>query len=233
MPKQAKRSAWTRDLQQRLLALGGLVVIVGVVVVILLAAGVLGNQGGGTASTGVRIEDAVVMDPPPAPGQPNLDVGPQVGKLAPDFEISDFDGARHRLSDFRGKPVYLNFWATWCVPCQVELPDMYELLQRHKDDLAIITVNRAEPVGRAVDYFANIPRGDGQTGVSYTVDGLDPDDTLYNAYRGLGMPVSVFIDANGVVTRVHNGLMRLPQMEEAVAEALQSAPPAETAENPT
>jgi hypothetical protein len=101
---------------------------------------------------------------------------------------------------------------------------MYELLQRHPDELAVITVNRAEPVGRAEDFFASLPRPDGEKGVSFTVDGLDPDDTLYNEYRGLGMPVSIFIDANGVVTRVHNGLLRLEQMEEAVAEALASAP---------
>jgi len=57
------------------------------------------------------------------------------------------------------------------------------------------------------------------------VNGLDPDDTLYQEYRGLGMPVSVFIDANGVVTRVNHGLIRLPQMEEAVAKAMASAAP--------
>ena len=192
--------------------------------VVLLVAGVLGNQGGGTARTGIAIRDVDLLDTPPLVGQADLKVGPQVGRLAPDFEISDFDGARHTLSDFRGKVVYVNFWATWCFPCQVELPEQQELLARHADDLVIIAVNRAEPVGRAEGFFENLPRLDGGTGVSFTVNGLDLDDTLYNKYRGLGMPVSIFIDANGVVTLVHNGLLRLPQMEEAVAEALASAP---------
>lgn len=223
MAKGSKKSARRRDLQQRLVALAGLGAIVGVAVVILLVAGILGNQGGGTARTGIAIEDAVVLDPSPVVGQPDLKVGAQVGRLAPDFELSDFDGARHRLSDFRGKVVYVNFWATWCVPCQVELPEQQELLERHQDDLVIIAVNRAEPVERAQGFFENLPRLDGGTGVSFTVNGLDPDDTLYNKYRGLGMPVSVFIDANGVVTFVNNGLIRLSQMEEAVAEALASA----------
>jgi thiol-disulfide isomerase/thioredoxin len=212
----------TRDLRQRLIALGGIVVIVGVAVVVLLAAGVLGNQGGGTARTGIEIEDVLLLDTQPLPGQPDPGVGPSAGKLAPDFEVSDFDGARHRLSDFRGKVVLVNLWATWCVPCQVELPDQQELLDSHPDDLAIITVNRAEPVGRAQDFFEVLPNNDGGVGVSFTVDGLDPGDTLFNEYRGLGMPMSAFIDANGVVTRVHNGLLRLEQMEEAFAEALQS-----------
>ncbi len=60
--------------------------------------------------------------------------------------------------------------------------------------------------------------------------GVDPDDTLYDRYRGLGMPVSVFIDPGGVITQVRNGLIRLSQMEEFVAEALGSAPSEEMGE---
>ena len=222
--KKAERRSGGRDLQSRLTALAGLVVIVGGAALILFFTGLLGGQGGGTTETGIEIEDVLVLEPPRAPGQGDLDVAPKVGSLAPDFEISDFDGTRHRLSDFRGKPVYVNFWATWCIPCQVELPDMQELLDRHNDELAIITVNRAEPLNRAEDFFRNIEKLNGEPGISFTVNGLDTDDTLFNEYRGLGMPVSVFIDANGVVTLVHNTLLRLPQMEEAVAEAIASAP---------
>jgi len=205
------------SLGQRLVALAGLVVIVAVVVGILLAAGLLGSQGGGEG-----VEEVKLLDPPRSAGQAELEVGPQVGKLAPDFELSDFDGGRHRLSDFRGKAVYLNFWATWCTPCLIELPDIYDLAQRHEGELAVITVNRAQRVGTAREYLQNLPRNDGGNGLSFAVDGMDPNDALYNKYRGLGMPVSVFIDAHGVVTKVYNGLLRLPQMEEAVAMALQS-----------
>ncbi len=215
MAKRKERAAARQDLQRRLLALAGLVVIVGAVVAVLFAAGLLGKQGGGEG-----IEKVQLVDPPPAPGRQGLDVGPEPGKLAPDFVLSDFDGARHRLSDFRGKAVYVNFWATWCVPCQVEMPDMYELQARHPDDLAIITVNRAESTGDARRFLAKLPRTDGGKGVSFAVDGLDPDDTLYDRYRGLGMPVSVFIDPDGVVTEVRNGLVRLAEMEEFLAEAL-------------
>ncbi len=207
-----------RDFKSRLLALAGLVVIVGGAMVILFLAGALGSQGGGEG-----IEDALVLDPPRGPGQEDLDVLPKVGSLAPDFEISDFDGARHRLSDFRGKPVYVNFWATWCIPCQRELPEAQELLDRHEDDLAIITVNTNEPLDRAKAFFANIEKLNGEPGVSFTVDGMDPDDRLYNEYRGLGMPVSVFIDANGKVVKVLTGLIDLETMEEAVADAVASA----------
>lgn len=206
-------------LQQRLIALAGLVAIVGVAVGVLIAAGVIGNQGGGPG-----IESVVLLDTPQPVGRSGLDVGPQVGQLAPDFEISDFDGTRHRLSDFRGKPVYVNFWATSCIPCTVELPDIQTLQAKHRGDLTVITVNRREPLGRAMDYFRNLPLEDGGTGVGFTVNGMDPDDTLYREYQALGMPASFFMDADGVITRLYNGLIRLPTMEQALAEALGAAP---------
>ncbi|MCH8813794.1 MAG: TlpA family protein disulfide reductase [Chloroflexi bacterium] len=200
--------------KQRFLALGGLVAIVGVAVVGLTAVNLIGNQGGGEG-----IEDVLVFEPPRAVEQADLDVGPSVGKLAPDFEISDFDGSRHLLSDFRGTPVYLNFWATWCIPCQIELPDLQILQERHEDDLVVIAVNRRESLDRAKSYFENIPLEGGGQGLDFAVNGIDPDDTLYSEYRALGMPASYFIDRNGVVTKVFNGLINLEMMEEAVAEA--------------
>ena len=224
MPKKREeRSSGGRDLQTRLKALAGLVVIVGSAAAILFAVGVLGGQGGGTTATGIKIEDALVLETSQVAALGELSIEPKAGSLAPDFEISGFDGSRQRLSDYRGKPVLLNFWATWCIPCQIELPEMQELLDRHKDELAIITVNRAEPLDRAENFFRNIEKLNGDPGISFTVDGMDPDDTLYNEYRGLGMPVSVFIDANGKVVKVFNGLIDLSIMEESLAEAVASA----------
>lgn len=204
-----------RGTRQRIVALAGLSVIVGVVLAALLAAGILGNQGGGNG-----IQKVVILDAPRAPGQDALKVGVQVGELAPDFELSDFAGARHRLSDFRGKVVYVNLWATWCGPCRAELPDMQELLERHTDQLAIIAVNRREPLERARAFFQSLPRNDGSVGVGFTVDGMDPDDTLFSEFRGLGMPVSIIIDPEGVVSGVYMGAIRLDTMEVAFAEAL-------------
>jgi len=209
-----QRANQSSPFQRRLLAVGGLVVIVGAVIGALALAGLLGNQGGGAG-----IQSVALLDTPPTSSEPGLSVGPELGKLAPDFEISSFDGARHRLSDFRGRPVYANFWATWCLPCQLELPDIQELHRLHGENLVVVTVNRREPLDRAKNYFSRLPRKDGGTGVSFTVNGIDPDDTLYGEYRGLGMPVSVFIDRDGVVTRVVNGLIVLDQMEQLVAEA--------------
>lgn len=200
-------------LQQRLLALAGIIVIVAVGVGILYAAGLIGNQAGGEG-----IEDVVISDPVRLAWQADLPIGTEVGQLAPDFEISDFDGNRHKLSDFRGKPVYVNFWATWCVPCQKELPDI-ETLESNHSDLAVIVVNRREALDRAEAYFNNFPLEDGGQGLSFSVNGMDPDDTLYSEFRVIGMPASIFINSEGVVTDVFNGLISLEMMEEAVSKA--------------
>ena len=215
MSERWSEKAWVLDLRKRLTTLVALSAVVGSALVALSFVGVLGNQGGGEG-----IEDALILNTAALPGFEQLDVGPKAGKLAPDFEISDFDGQRHRLSDFRGKTVYVTFWASWCGPCKAELPDIEQLQADHPDDLVVVAVNRAEPLGRARSFLEDLTRSDGGTGVSFAVNGIDPDDSVYDEYRGIGMPVSVFINPDGVVTKVHNGLILLEQMEEALAEAV-------------
>ena len=212
------RSDAGRSPQQRLIALAGIVAIVGVAVLLLWVGGVLGNQGGGEG-----IEDVLVLDTLPAEGRGDLQVGTQKTQLAPDFEISDFDGSRHKLSDFRGQVVYVNFWATWCVPCLFEMPDIAELQDEFGDDLVVITVNRRESLADAAAYFEDLPRLDGSKGVSFAVDGMDPDETLWDHYRAIAMPSSYFVDPDGVISAVGHGLISLEQMRTVVNESLAGA----------
>jgi thiol-disulfide isomerase/thioredoxin len=195
---------------QRLAALAGLVAIVGVVIGVFLLIGVVGGNDDVRA---VELMDA------PQPSGEEWDVGPTVGELAPDFEISDFDDDRYRLSDYRGKVVYINFWATWCVPCQKEMPDIDKLEEESDGEVVVISVNRREPVDRARDFLEGVPNLEGGEGVDFTVNGLDPDDTLYEHYRGLGMPTSVFVSPEGVVTHRADGIMTLDEMRAAADEA--------------
>ncbi|HEY5625348.1 MAG TPA: TlpA disulfide reductase family protein [Dehalococcoidia bacterium] len=204
--------------QQRLIALAGLVAIVGVAVLLLWIGGVLGNQGGGEG-----IEDVLILDTPPAEGRGELQVGSQKGQLAPNFEISDFDGSRHRLSDFRGQAVYVNFWATSCIPCLIELPEIAALQEEFGDDLVVITANRRESLDQAETYFRDLPLLDGGSGVDFTVNGMDPDETLFDHYRAFGLPSSFFIDRDGVISAVAGGFIRLEQMRTAVNDALAGA----------
>ncbi len=210
------------DIRKRLLALAGLVLIAGAAVGGLSAAGRLGNRGGGEGISAVTL-----LDTPGASGA--LAAGPEIGKLAPDFEVSAFDGTRHRLSDYRGKVVFVNLWATWCIFCQLEMPDLYELENRHPDDVAVLTVNRHEPLQAAISFLENMPLEDGRRGVSFTVNAIDPEDTLYGEYHALGMPASYIIDPNGVIRRTASGPILLPKMEEILTEILAGAASAEPA----
>jgi thiol-disulfide isomerase/thioredoxin len=192
-----------KTLKQRILALAVLGAIVGTSLIGLKIAGVIGQSPG--------VASATMMAPPEG-----VVVGTQRGDIAPDFEISDLDGFRHRLSDFRGKVVLLNFWATWCVSCRFETPELYRFQQDHIDQVVVLSVNHGETAGQARSYLANFALDDGSTGVKFAIDAGDPDDTLYRAYRALGTPSSYFIDTTGHIAHTANGPLILPQMEQAL-----------------
>jgi len=198
------------DLRGRLLALLGIAAIVAVVLGALAASGYLGRQGG--------LEEARLVEAGPPSGVTKYEVGPEVGQFAPDFEASTLDGSRRvRLSDFRGHPVYLNFWATWCGPCKRELPDIARLKEAHPD-LVVLGINRAEPPERARRFLEDL--GFQADSSPFTFSLADPSDVLFPAYQGIGMPLSVFLDAQGRVVAVHNGLLTLEKMEELYRRAV-------------
>jgi thiol-disulfide isomerase/thioredoxin len=207
-------AAGRKTLNSRLPRLAILGLLVTPVLFALTLGGYLETEISGAAA-GARL-----LETPPIEGRDDLEVGAREGQLAPDFEISAFDGTRHRLSDFRGKVVFVNFWATWCVPCQFELPDIAELQDRHPDDVVVLLVNRRESVSKASDYLDNLPRLDGGSGVEFPVEGVDPDDTLYDHYRALAMPSSFFVGPDGVITAVAYGPVSLEQMETVIGDAL-------------
>jgi thiol-disulfide isomerase/thioredoxin len=197
------------------LRLGSAAAIVGVTLLALWQAGVLFGDGAqpGTDTPGAnspRLEPATsTLD---APNPRGLTVGTKQGQLAPDFEFSTYDGERRRLSDYRGDAVFLNFWATWCGPCRVELPDMETLLGEHAQGLAVIAVNNGEAYAPAQRYIDRI-------GVKLTAFAHDPTMAIVRLYGLFGMPTSYFIDREGVITRVHTGQVSLNVMRSAVEEA--------------
>ncbi len=148
------------------------------------------------------------------PNQYQLKVGLRAGDLAPNFEFSDFDGQRLRLSDFRGRPVVVNFWASWCGPCKAEMPDLEEALKRYEArSLAVIGVNNGETY-RTGQRFLD------QVGVQLTAFAFDPDSRVAKGYAVQGMPTSYFIDGDGVITRVVTGALNDRLIQSGVDEAI-------------
>lgn len=125
---------------------------------------------------------------------------PRVGEPAPDFEAVFLDGKRFRLSDYRGKVVWLNFWATWCPPCRAEMPDIEAVWQSEKDkDLMLIAMNYAEDAVTVRRFVENL-------GLTFPI-GLDPTGWIATEYRLAGVPSHFFIDREGILREIKIGAL--------------------------
>lgn len=132
-----------------------------------------------------------------------LKVGTKIGNLAPDFELVDYNGRKISLGDFRGQPVFLNFWASWCPFCLDEMPLMADVQEEFGDKFVTIGVNRGENLETSRDFSDRV----GVTGRFILL--LDEKDKLFREYGGFAMPYSIFIDADGVIRDIKLGpLMR-------------------------
>ena len=135
-------------------------------------------------------------------------------RAAPEFELKDPDGRSVRLSDYRGKVVLLNFWATWCGPCTVEVPWFVEFERRLKDrGFAVLGIAMDEDGWDVVRPFMERLR------VNYRV--LLGNDQVAQAYGGVdSLPTSFLIDREGRVARVHVGLVSRSRYENELQELL-------------
>lgn len=112
---------------------------------------------------------------------------------APDFTLNSLNGKKVSLKDFRGKAVFLNFWATWCPPCVVEMPSMENLHKRFKDKgLVVIAVNSEESEKKVGKFIK-------KKGYTFLVL-LDSDGSVTGeSYRAVGFPTTYLIDRRGMV----------------------------------
>jgi thiol-disulfide isomerase/thioredoxin len=114
------------------------------------------------------------------------------GSEAPDFTVHDLEGNAHKLSDFRGKPVLLNFWASWCGPCQMEMPDFQEKYRELEGEVIFLMINMTtggETVQSAWEFIR-------EKGYTFPVF-YDTKGSAANAYSVYSLPTTFFIDAQG------------------------------------
>jgi thiol-disulfide isomerase/thioredoxin len=130
---------------------------------------------------------------------------PVVGARSPDFELVSLDGEHVSLSEKQGKPLLLNFWATWCTPCVVEMPNIEKYYQLYPGEFTVLAINADEPE-LAVQRFAQ------EMDLSFEVL-LDPGGKIQSLYRISGYPTSFFVDAEGVIRAQHIGSLTEDQLE--------------------
>ena len=125
--------------------------------------------------------------------------GSLINQPAPDFALEDLNGEILQLSDLRGRVVFLNFWATWCVPCRREMP-AFERFMKDQPDAGpiVIAVNQDESADEIRDFLDDID-------VSGVPVVLDPGAAVHATYSIVGMPTTYIIDETGVIRAVKFG----------------------------
>ena len=136
---------------------------------------------------------------------------PAVGTTAEDFQLTDLAGRQQSLSQYRGKVVLVNFWATWCKPCTTEMPAMQAMYDKLQDQgFVVLAVNELEDEIKVREHIQ-------QHGHTFPVL-LDSDNKVANQFGVFGLPVSVFIDEKGVVREyIKGGLLTEQIIRDTVA----------------
>jgi peroxiredoxin len=177
---------------------------------LLILSGILiGSLGG----IGLLIEFGVVDSGSLFPGlthQSLAQVGlPGIGKPAQDFTLQDLSGNPVRLSELKGHVVVLNFWATWCGPCAVEMPGFQQIYEKYSPDLVILGVNLEESPDEVSKFVESMH-------ITYPIL-LDPGGGVNRSYQIIDLPNTFFIDKQGIIRYRHIGLLSEDQFEEYLA----------------
>ena len=123
--------------------------------------------------------------------------------MAPDFTVYDLEGNPVKLSDFQGKPVMLNFWASWCGPCKMEMPDLEKAYQEYGDQIQFMLVDLTDGSQETVEKASAFIKEQGYTFPVFYDTAMEG---AY-AYGVSGIPVTYFINAEGVFVAYYQGAM--------------------------
>jgi cytochrome c biogenesis protein CcmG/thiol:disulfide interchange protein DsbE len=139
-----------------------------------------------------------------------------VGKPAPEFTLATINGSSVSLSQFRGRPVLVNFWATWCIPCREEMPELVRSYEAHKaEGLVILASNLTY-----TDSLPDVQKFVTEFKMTFPVL-VDKDGAVAERlYQIPGVPTSVFVKRDGTITRIQIGKMTPQQVDQFVGEIL-------------
>ena len=162
-----------------------------------------GETGGGINDEGygiIALEKSLNPTDKPAAAE--------VGRAAPDFRLRTIGGGEVKLSDFRGRFVLVNFWASWCIPCRSEAPAL-EAVHLGNAGVVVLGVNQQETEAAAKKFQSEFA-------LSYPL-ALDRSGEVAQAYRVPGLPITVLVDKDGVIVRMFAGGVTEKQLTEALA----------------
>jgi peroxiredoxin len=134
--------------------------------------------------------------------------GVAVGQPAPPLTLKGIDGKTITLAQFRGKPVFINAFATWCPPCKQELPGIVRAYPQYKDQVVFLGIDEQEDAELVIPFLKRF-------GITYQV-ALDPGN-FADVYEVDSLPWSFFIDKDGVVRKIERGFMSPDQLKDNLA----------------
>ncbi|ADL11561.1 TlpA family protein disulfide reductase [Acetohalobium arabaticum] len=141
----------------------------------------------------------------------DVPIKPKVDFKAPDFTLTDLNGKKVKLSDFKGQVVFLNFWATWCPPCRAEMPHIQEIHQEKGNKVKVLAVNVKESPKKVKEFME-------KNGYNFTVL-MDKTGEVANDYLVRGIPKTLIINQERVITTEHVGSMNKTKMNNLLTEA--------------
>ena len=138
---------------------------------------------------------------------------PEIGNMAPNFTLNSIDGGTVTLNDLQGRPVMVNFWATWCVPCVGEMPHIQAVYDKYStQEAVIITINTRQSAEAAKAFIAS-------HGFNFPVL-VDSQGKVAQDYRIAGIPMTFFIDAKGVIKAIKLGAFQSTDEIESMLDSL-------------
>ncbi len=161
----------------------------------------------GCTSSGEEIEENDGIEEPQENEQePASEESEEEEKIyAPDFALEGMDGETYRLSEFQGKKVIVNFWATWCPYCVDEMPDLTKLAQDYSDDLVVLAVNVDESESKIQGFLDDNPE------IDLNIL-LDPKGKTAGTYGANALPLTIGINSDGSVETGYPGMLKYEQM---------------------
>ena len=130
---------------------------------------------------------------------------PLTGAQAPEFSLQTLTGEKVQLTQFRGKPVMLNFWATWCGPCKEEMPIIQSVASRSRTNLIVLGINDDETTDLVSGFVQDHK-------ITFRVL-MDPGAKVTDLYQIRGFPTSYFIDSDGKIQAIHIGSLSADQLD--------------------
>jgi len=180
-------------------------ILLSVVIILIFAVAIIDRAVHANAIAGSK----TIVTKPAA--QDDAKIGNRIGFTAPDFTLNTIDNKQISLSDYHGRPVILNFWATWCGPCRYEVPAFKAFYDKYpEEEVVIIAVNTQDNPDSALSYAK-------ADGLKFVIP-VDPRGNVANLYNVRGMPTTFFINETGIITSIKIGpFLNVEEMEERAA----------------